>query len=442
MEPGTLLQWAGQWVDLAGWDGLAAVGHRFGGMLVDGGSLFNKADLTTTGRNYLGMAASMANTLTTSLQSTINSVMPLAVIMKLVFSIMGATLTFHILAAILKGVQEGHPKGLITEIIDALWTNGPRVFIFALLSLAVAGVSNVNSSINTNATLMQSVYGEGDSEVVTMQQALRSSWGHEADAVPAPLLPLKTGVGKAINAVSALDLISVSRKVSTEIENAAKQGQNMAAPVAGSTTSPIASAQGADAEAPLLAMLVKHAIVPLGVVGEELAFIAAQYSMMKNLVATYIYLVLAWRLTLHFLPLMVCLAYFRSMQSFLQNAAKHLLALSIAGSVLGTLSSTLYDGAFWLGGVNAGGNYTVGTGLIGDIFKGIIIPAQKSNVFSPGSYPWLTVELYKYMGVIQVCALFGLVGVLLGEIYSLIRGTLDGVMRSSHSGSISSITGR
>ena len=431
--------------------GLVAAGQRLAFMVVDPtdpGGLFDKSDMTNVGRNYLAMAASMANTLSNDLQNTMNNVMGIGVIMRLVFWIMGITLTFHILTAIFKGSQEGHPKGLLTEVVEALWTNGPRVFIFVLLSLVVAGVSaitNVGTNVqrvhvNNNYVLMKAVNDGEDSPVLAMQQALRNSWGKEYDTVPKPLLPLKAGVSKAINAVSALDLITVSRKVSSELEAAAAKGQTSAGLV-GPDGKPLTADQGANADSPIVSLLIKKAVVPLGVAGEEIAFIAAQYSMMKNLVASYIYLVLAWRMTLHFLPLMVCLAYFRSMQGFLMSAMKHLVALSIAGSVMGSLSATLYDGKFWLGNPSSPGAVGKG-GLIGDAFKDIVIPAAKPTIYSAGTYPWLMSEVYKYLAVIQVCALFGLVGVLLGEIYNLVRGALDGAMRSSYSANIASLTGR
>ena len=410
--------------------------------------LFDKADLANVGRNYLAMAATMANSLTSNLLTTMNNVMPIGLIMKLVFVMMGTILFFHVLVALLKGVQEGHPKGLFVEVSEALWTHGPRVFIFMTLSLMVAGVSTLSVtgsgaqavSINRGAGIMGGINPGEESEVLAMQQTLRTAWGRETDTIPPPMRPLKVGVTKAINAVSALDLISMTRKVSSELEAAAAKGQASAG-VVGSDGKPLVSDPGTATDAPILVSLLKKAVVPLGVAGEEVAFIAAQYSMMKNLVASYIYLVLAWRMTLHFLPLLVCLAYFRSMQGLLISAMKHLLALSIAGAVMGTLASTLYDGKFWLG-TSASGTSAGSKGLIGDIFKDIVIPAGKSNVFSPGTYPWVMVELYKYMAVIQVCALFGLVGVLLGEIYNLVRGALDGVMRSSHTGSLASTMGR
>jgi len=118
-----------------------------------------------------------------------------------------------------------------------------------------------------------------------------------------------------------------------------------------------------------------------------------------------------------------------------------LVALSIAGTVMGKLAQILYSGAFWMGGTDPN-THVVYTGVINDIFKTIVIPAAKPNAFSTGSYPWLYVEAAKYFGVIQICALFGLCGVLLGEIYNLIRAAIDGAMRSSYSASISSSFGR
>jgi hypothetical protein len=409
--------------------------------LADPWDLLDKSDLFTDGSNYLAMAGTLANKLANGLQNTMNNFMPIGVIMKLIFWIMGLTLTFHILQAIIRAVQEGSPKGYIGEIFDTLWGHGPRIFIFATVSLMVAGVSSITNvgqnvqdvHVNNNYFMMQGVYGNSGTTLYDMQQAIRHSWGKEFDTVPAPMAPLKAGTASAIKAVSALSLINVVKKINAEIGDADQKGQEQIA-------QPLDQQTGIDET--MLGWIMKDIIRPMADTAEELAFIGAQYSMMKNLVANYIYMVLAWRLALHFLPLMVCLAYFRSMQGFVMNSMKQLVALSIAANAMGKLASILYDGKFWLGNALPDGSGYTKTGVVSDVMKNIMIPPSSGNIFSPGSYPWVMTEMASYMAVIQIAALFGLVGVILGELYNIIRGAIDGAMRSNYSASISSTFGR
>jgi len=412
------------------------------------GDILPDSELTAVGENYLALAGKMANKLGNAMNSTMTDTIGIGVVMKLCFFTMGAVMAFHIVVAILRGMQEGHPRGIVGELFDTLWGHGPRILVFTTLSLIATGVSVVSNTgasapathVNYNNALVGPVFTGGTSGVQEGMAAVRAQWGKETDTVPKPMAPLKTGTVAAIRGVSALNVMVLTEKVSMEIQLAAARGQKQL------TTDQLANTTTYGTTDLIGKWLVTKLVTPFFVIGEQLALIGAQYVLIKNLVANLIYMILAWRLALHFLPLMVCLAYFRSLQGFMVNAAKQLLALSIAAAAMGALAAKLFSGAFWLGGSYTnpvtGTKTNYGKGMISDLFKDIVMPASKPNSFSPGTYPWFMNEFRLQFAIIQICALFALVGVLLGEVFNITRGALDGALRSVYSTSLSSTFGR
>jgi len=401
-----------------------------------------------TANNYLAICAKMANKLMATLINAMDQVAPIGVIMKVILGFLTVVMAYHLITAILRGIQEGHPKGLLGEILDTLWGHMPRVMAFTLLALAATGVTNASSwgtadvKVAGSSPLVQSV----DGLAKTFQTVLGNERGSTTGKW-SPTASLKAGTQQAIKAIDGLNLLDVKNKIDAKVQEMIELGKAKSQQ-AGSPTPAGTESSGTIATA--LRKLIKDAVVPFFEFGVMASQLAAQYVLAKNLVANYIYILLAWRMALHFLPIIILLAYWRSLQGFLLNGFKHLLALSIAGVIMGEMSKVLFSGQFWLGKptspvpIVGASPYLItaeGSGILDKALKNTYITGADEWA-SVGTYPWLKSIATPYMILVQFGALFALIGVILGEMFSLVRGAMDGAMRSHYGASIASTTGR
>ncbi len=373
-------------------------------------------DVGTQANSYFAMMVSMMQSISGAVFSSMDAIAPIGSMMNLVFMIISAIFLFHYLTALVKGLQSGTFIGLVGCLFGTFATHGVRLLVFLVLALGAAGVSNVRFRMDgTHAAVKDSL---------PLQRVVSSWLGTENQFLARPVAGMKTGIMKALTAVEGLKYHQIYEKGKEEIKAAQERAIK---------ASNFDAAKGASDPGMLDKFVTSAVDLILKALFDALAdmsFFFTQIAMARALIVNYVFIAFAWKACLHFLPLLVLLAYFRSLQGFLINIAKQMLALTIAAAVVGQLASALYDSSFWLGP----------SGIIGSAFSGVMITGANagSNPFEVGSYNWI---LAKYGAVIlslQIFALFGLIAILLNEIWALVRGAVDGSLRSVYQADLKS----
>jgi hypothetical protein len=155
------------------------------------------------------------------------------------------------------------------------------------------------------------------------------------------------------------------------------------------------------------------------------SFTAAQFILAKALLANYIYFSLAWHLAVYFLPIAIMLAYFRGLSQFMLGICKHLVSMTIAIAVMASLANTLLDTRFWITPEGGGA-----PGLISATFGNAIIAEGDKWYFN-----WFTAITSSYarnVSLMQSIFILGMIGVLLNNIYEVVRGVIDGSMHTAY----------
>lgn len=389
-----------------------------------------------TARNYFAVAQAALTDLEKDIVGVLNSQFNTIAILKFILVIVGAIWMFHIIESVARGAKKGNVGLLMVEVWNTFYDKGPRVVWYLGLSLALLGVTaggrvwqeraKENSVIlNIGDAPEYDTTGDGGS-FEWMSQTFRDLLGTEGGAVPPPLRDLKTASQTASAAINGMDYTLFRGEVQDRLNKAvmeASKGKTVgvgdaAAGAAGTGISWLAGGAGGT----MILAVVVGLMDQIMTIILNLAFVMAQFSMAKAILVNYLYLMFAWNMALHFLPVAAMLAYFRSLQGFLVNLAKHLVAMTVAASVIGTLAKELYKSTFWLGD----------QGLIAMAFKGAAFTGDSQ--WAASAFPWLTQKYGYAVGMLQIIFLFGAIGMILNEVYGIVRGVMDGAMRTTYQG--------
>jgi len=400
-----------------------------------------------TANNYLAITAKMGGKVITSLMTSMKDVMPIGLLMRICLGAMMMVMAYHIVTALLRGIQDGSPRGFVGEVLDAVWGHGPRIFVFTLFSISACGISTVWDGgpygVNKTNAYVKTMVGLAG----TFQKVLGNETGTRSGSVN-PVGTLREGTAAAIRGIDRMNFLEMKNVVERKIYDMVELGSKDIQPTGGTNTAFFDEHKKLD-------KLVKTILVPFLDFGVMMSFLASQYVLAKNLVANWIFLTIAWRMALHFLPLLIVLAYFRSLQGFLINGIKQIIAVSLAATVMAAVAEKLFSPDFWVGKVMPAPSVAGAPAFFNTADSdSLIVKALKDRkittdimlnggpVSTPGSYPWIKANFAMEMILIQIGALYALIGVILGEIFTLVRAALDGAMRSAYANNIMSTTGR
>lgn len=350
-------------------------------------------------------------------------------VMKLLLVIMGAIWMFHILEAVARGAKKGNVGFVLMDVWNVFYDKGPRFVWYLGLSLALLGVTAGGRAWQERAqqnTVLLSIgnadqydeTGDGGS-FMWLSRTFRDLLGTEDGQPPAPLRSLDEASKTANAAINGLDYTMMSAEVRTRLKALNEQVTDRSVGAGDAAAAFTATGLSFGSPIVMIALAVWDELVKIVL---NIMFITAQFQLAKALVIQYTYLCFAWSIALHFLPVAAMLAYFRSMQGFLVNLVKHLVAMTVAASVVGTLAQELYKSTFWLGD----------QGLIAMAFQGV---SYTSDIkWAPTVFPYLVQKYGWAVSSAQIVALLGAISMVLGEVYSIVRGVMDGAMRTTWQG--------
>ncbi len=350
-------------------------------------------------------------------------------VMKLLLVIMGAIWMFHIFEAISRGAKKGNVGFVMVDVWNVFYDKGPRFVWYLGLSLALLGVTAGGRAWQERAkenTVILSIGNDSEYDETGdggsfewMSRTFRDLLGTEDGQPPAPLRSLDEASKTANAAINGLDYTLMSREVQNRLDEARKQVTDRT--VGAGDAAAAFTATGLSLGSPIvgIVMAVWDEIAKIVL---NIMFITAQFQVAKALVIQYIYLSFAWSIALHFLPVAALLAYFRSLQGFLVNLAKHLIAMTVAASIIGILAQELYKSTFWLGD----------QGLIAMAFKGA--GYTEDIKWAPTVFPYLAQKYGWAVASAQIIFLLGAISMVLSEVYGIVRGVMDGTMRTTWHG--------
>lgn len=370
--------------------------------------------------NYFAIAATMMNSIESSVIKSIDGVIGGPALLTLILSLIGGIFAIHIMEGLVKGLHTRSAAGMTAAVLGTIWDKLPRIFFFFVLAMTVLPMSNGGMALygraQSNAPILDSDATDG---FIDLWMNFLGSGGkrtfldpdtneeYTVMITPPPVAKLAAGVTKASKAIDALTYTKVASQVDKEVRAAIERSKK------NSMTT---------------AMNAISSISPLEIVGKafdefidlllSMGFAAAQYSMAKALLLQQLFVKMSWYVALQFLPAFVLLAYFRGLQSFLVNLLTHFVVLSVTCVVIGTLANVFYSSSTWIGD----------GGIIHTAFAGAKFDAN--GAFSAGSVPWFTARYAKAVAMGQVMFLLGASGMILNQVHGVLSGVLSGGFRS------------
>lgn len=425
-------------------------------------ALIQATPAATSNANFFSAAKVMIDALEGKILGAMATVLPLSSLMNLIFLIIGGIFLWHIGEAVLKAGMAGDGTEAFLLIKEVLRTKGMRLFVYCTLAISSLWLVNgalalemsaVNKhgwlSVDTasGGTLQENAgqfmvdwLGSTAMKQVTVTNPDGSTSLKDVPVWDPPMITtMNTAITNADKAINAMDASMVFDSIDQAIRGTMVDDPALKTAVwdsmigtQGIATAKVQQSNNAGAQA---AAATEAAIVPITLqlaldgffwVTTHFTFVWAQWTLCRTLLIQALFIRLSWHLGLYLLPIFILLAYFKATQGFLVRLCINYVAMVVAGYLLGTLATELFSANTWIGTAGAGGVYD--GGIVQAAFKGIKITTD--GAMDPGSFPWLTTRYATMVARGQIVWLMGAVGTLLGNLYGLTRGVMEGSFRN------------
>lgn len=397
--------------------------------------------------NFFGAVQGMMMQLQAQILAAFQQIVPLKSMMNLTWIFIASFFLWYFFEAFYKAWTKGSAVGIFAAYWDLIRRRWVRIVVFGTFSLGILvlvdlGFLNMNlvdQAQRQNSWANIQTQG-GSSDLVHDFSGFAVDW-LGSNAVVDKVVdgkPIKTfaydppvistlnasisSVTKAINGLAAADIYD---QVDKQIQNALDAQSRGAYGVSLPTYLTPGIGDTWVGGGPLLLPLIDGIFN----VFNWFTFVWAQWTLTRTLLIQGLFLQMGWHLGMYFLPLFILLAYFRSMQGFMTNLLKNYVAMFIAGYIMASVALVLFSPGTWIG-VSADGGKTFDGGIIQMAFNGLTIGVNSQGGTDPGSFPWLTRLYARQVARGQVVWMFGACGLILGQIYELVRGIMDGGFRS------------
>lgn len=397
------------------------------------------------GMDFFGGAKVLMDTLEGKILQQLATVVPVKSVFNILWIVIVCIFFFHFAEAFLDASKRGTSLSWFGALKQVVLTRGMRIFIYCTLAVGALYVLNsgwaVASDAQNNMELMQVPIGPSgqlmsDSIGNTMtnymgtndtRSVLDPATNTYKMIVPneAPCMQSLDGAIKATDAaINGMSATQIFDEISTQVTNIVNQSSDDAKST--STAIDVGTVLGGGSQGILL-LVLKPIIDGFFWVVNWFTFVWAQWTLCRTLLIQALFIKLAWHIGLYFLPIFILMAYFRSLQGFLIRLLTNFVALMIAAYVLGALAQALFAPATWIG--TAGANGALSGGIIQMAFANVKLGGGAQG-FTAGSFPWLSTTYATQIARGQLIWLMGAIGILLSQVYEMVKGVLDGSFRS------------
>lgn len=403
--------------------------------------LIQTAPAPGAGSDFFGGAKIILDQLAAKIIAELQNVLPMRGMMEALYMVMVGIFLWHIGEVLIEGTKKGHPIPIMAAVKEAFFTHGMRLAIFCTLAVGSLALTPGGWQLMDDASASHSWLNigtqNGTSTVVadlgnTMTQYLGTNATRTLtnpdgttqvvfiDDAPC-MQTLDTGIKDTDNAIMAMSASNVFDEIGTQVQKV------MDTRPAGST----AASWGINAANPLIVqtLILKPLVDGFFWVVNWFTFVWSQWTLCRTLLLQALFIRLSWHVGLYFMPFFIMLAYFRSTQGFLIRLLTNYVALMVAAYVLGALASALFSPDTWLGTIPPGVAGQRTGGIIQAAFANVTL-GDGAKGYTMGSFPWLSTLYATQIARGQLVWLMGAIGILLSQIYEMVRGILDGSFRS------------
>lgn len=397
--------------------------------------------------NFFGAVQAMMMQLQAQILLAFRELLPLRSMMNLVWVFIASFFLWYFFEAMYKAWTRGSAIGIFTAYWDLIRHRWVRIVVFGTFSLGILllvdlGFLDMNlvfQAQRQNSWANMTTQG-GASDLIHDTGDFASTWlgsnvvvdkvvdGKPVKAFayePPVISTLNASIGQVTNAINGLAAADIYDKVDKEIQNAL-DAQNKGA--YGISLPTYATPGFGDlwvGGGPILMPLIDGILN----VFNWFTFVWAQWTLTRTLLVQCLFLQAGWHLGMYFLPLFILLAYFRSMQGFMTNLLRNYVAMFVAGYIMASVALILFSPGTWIG-ISTDGGKTFDGGIIQMAFNGLTLGVNSQGGVDPGSFPWLTRTYARQVARGQIVWMFGACGLILGQVYELVRGVMDGSFRS------------
>ena len=387
--------------------------------------------------NFFGAVQAMMNRLQSQILTTFQTVLPLETMMNLIWTFIGAIFLWYFMEATYTAFSKGTPMSIFAAYWDLIRKRWLRLVVYGTMSLGTLILLNGGSNLidkaqGKNAWANVATAGGGDlvhdfgffivdwtGSNATVDTAVTNADGTTTTIqqikYEAPVLnTLRSATVIATNAINGMSATQTYNVIDTQIDKALNK-------------------QVADSgfRIPTDVTLV---VLPLldGIfwVFNWFTFVWAQWTLTRTLLIQTLFLQMSWHLGLYFLPLFILMAYFRSMQGFLTNLLTNYFAMMVAGYVMASVALVLFSPGTWIG-TQAVKDGPYAGGIVQMAFEGLTLGVNPNGSTDPGMFPWVARTYMKQVARGQLVWLLGACGLILGQVYDLVRGILGGSFRAN-----------
>jgi len=385
--------------------------------------------------NYFAAAREMLRVLEAGIQKALQSAFPFTTMMNMIWFIIGAIFMYHFLETTYHAFRSGTTLGIFNNYKELIRKKFLRILVFASLSMGcvvmVAGGSAALAKAPLGAWASENIgyylvdwLGAND----TIDTQITDEYGKVINVTKvkweAPVITeLEAAAGNASKTIDGLSAAMVWDRINTEIEKTLKAG--------GSTAANVTTMQTAKYN-PLM-FIIGPIVEGFFYITSWFTFLWAQWTLSRTILLQALFLGLGWHLGLYFLPIFILLAYFKPMQGFLINLLKNYFSMMIAGYVMAALLGAILSTQTWMGTFNNTTKAWEG-GLIQASFDGIKWSDGATLGLEPGTFPWLMKTYARQIARGQIVWLLGACGIIIGQVYDITRGVVDGGFRAYFDG--------